>query len=89
MTPKSPFRSCWHAGGSIERRSGSLTRRRAVELVQFHLSEAEARQQAGDRAGATYCLCAAIDLVAALCEASTWRHASGARRVSCVARKLT
>jgi len=64
----------WHSGGSIERRSGSLSWRRAAQLLNFYLAEALAGCAADDPAAAWFCARTAIELAEAMFAAEAWRR---------------
>jgi hypothetical protein len=76
----SPHRSgplaYWQSGGGIESRSGPLSRRRALEILRFHLGEWLAAAGRGDGAAVRFCAQASADIVSAILAADAWRSAS-------------
>jgi hypothetical protein len=68
----------WHCGGSIEHRSGSLTRQRAAQLFEFHIAEALAGLAAKDFTAAWFCARTAIEIADAMFAAEVWRRSTGA-----------
>lgn len=69
----------WHSGGAIESRSGSLSRRRAQELLQFYADEVIAGFDRDDVAAVTFCARASLDIAAAILAADAWQAAAQVR----------
>ena len=66
----------WHAGGSIESRSGPMTHDRSVILFQFYAREAIAGFERGDRGATLYCAVASLELADAIIEYEAWMRSA-------------
>ena len=73
--PRGPL-TYWHSGGGIESRSGSLSRRRALELVEFHAGEMLIAIERRDRSAVRFCAQTSIDIALAIAAADAWQAAS-------------
>jgi hypothetical protein len=66
----------WHSGGGIESRSGPLSRRRALQLVRFHLGEMVAALERRDNDAARFSAGSSLDLASAIVAADAWKAAA-------------
>lgn len=68
----------WASGGSVAGRRGPLALERAVELLAFFNSEAEACVSGGDAPAACFCAELALELGCAIARAAAWRRCAAA-----------
>jgi hypothetical protein len=66
----------WHAGGSIESRSGQISRQRAIELFAFYAHEAISGSERGDAGGAIYCARCSLEIADAVIESEIWNRSA-------------
>ena len=77
MSPqRSNVLAYWHAGGSIESRSGQISRQRAVRLFVFYVREALDGFERGDAAGALYCARSSLEIADAIAECEAWSRSA-------------
>jgi len=68
----------WASGGSVAGRHGPMPLARAVELLAFFNSEADASLRRGDEPAARFCADLALELGFALARAASWRRCGAA-----------
>ena len=69
-------KSYWHAGGSIESRSGPITADRAVGLLAFYACETIAGLERGDLRAALYCAASSLEIADAVVESVVWNQST-------------
>jgi hypothetical protein len=67
----------WSSGGTVASRRGPVALGRAVELLAFFNSEAEARLAAGETAPARFCAELALEIGCAIAKTAYWRRCGG------------
>jgi hypothetical protein len=66
----------WHAGGSIESRSGQIIPQRAVRLFVFYVREALEGLERDDLSGATYCARCSLEIASAIIDCEAWNRSA-------------